>query len=162
MEQFVQGQIEPSMENLRMYQMSREQFREGLLLLKVDENGQKQQQEVQLVTEASNNEVAKDKRGVSLEEDAKSPKAGTELAEEHAPDQCIEAATKVLAGEESTTTSNSNYMLDRQRKEDTRNVCHASTKTASTKIVFPNTEEMAHQKEQLEEAQRQAQKRKQA
>ncbi len=40
--QFVQGQVEPSVESLRMYQISREQFREGLLLLKVDEDNQKQ------------------------------------------------------------------------------------------------------------------------
>ncbi len=67
-QQFVPGQTEPSMESLRMYQISREEFRQGLLLLKVDQNGQNQQQEVQFVMDASNNEVAKDRKGVSLED----------------------------------------------------------------------------------------------
>ncbi len=116
------------MENLRMYQMDREQFREGLRLLKVDANGQKQQREAQVLTDASTEEVAKDKVGVSHEENAKPPKARTELAEESAPDQCIETAMKILAGEMSATTSNNLYMLDRQREDDTRNVCHSSTK----------------------------------
>ncbi len=102
-----------------MYQINREQFREGLLLLKVDEDIQKQRQEVQCMTDASNNEVATDRIGISHEEDAKSPKVGTELAEKCAPDQRIEAAMKVLAGEKSATTSNNLYMLDRQRKDDT-------------------------------------------
>ncbi len=124
LQQFVQGQTEPSMECLRLYQMNREQFREGLLLLKVDAHGQKQQQEAEMLTDAPNEEVAKVRMGVSHEEDAKSPKAGTELAEEDAPDQCIETATNVLASEKSMTTSNSFYMLDRQRKDNTLNVCH--------------------------------------
>ncbi len=50
LQHFVQGQIDPSMESLRMYQITQEQFREGLLLLKVDANGQKQQREAQILT----------------------------------------------------------------------------------------------------------------
>ncbi len=78
LQQFDQGQTEPSAESLEAYQITREQFREGLLLLKMDADVKKQQLEPQVLTDASDREGAKDKMGVSQKEDAKSgaPKAG--------------------------------------------------------------------------------------
>ncbi len=99
LQQFVQGQTEPSMESLWLYQINRWQFRKGLLLLKMDANGQKWQREAQVLTDASDKEVAKDKVGVFEKENAKSPKAGIGLAEEIVSDQCMEAAEKILASE---------------------------------------------------------------
>ncbi len=96
--QFAPGQTEPSVESLEVYKMSREQFRDGLLLLQADVAEQKRQQEAKALTDTSDSEAAKDKAGVSLEEDAKSSKAGTGLIEESASDQRAETTRKVLAG----------------------------------------------------------------
>ncbi|MCP4588698.1 hypothetical protein, partial [Pseudoalteromonas sp.] len=92
LQQFAPGQIEPSTESLEAYQLTREKFREGLLLLQGDENGKKQQEEAQVLADALDKEQAKDKMGVSLEEDARKEalKAGTGQAEDVAPDQCTE------------------------------------------------------------------------
>ncbi|MCP4588934.1 hypothetical protein, partial [Pseudoalteromonas sp.] len=71
LQQFAPGQIEPSTESLEVYQLTREQFQEGLLLLHDVENAKKQQEEVQALVDAPDKQAAKDKTGVSLEEDAR-------------------------------------------------------------------------------------------
>ncbi len=78
LQQFAPGQIEPSTESLEVYQLTREQFHEGLLLLQDDVDKKKQQVEVQTLMDASDREAAKDRMGVSPEEDAtkEAPKAG--------------------------------------------------------------------------------------
>ncbi len=140
--QFVQGQTEPSAESLEIYQITQEQFREGLLLLQEDVVRKKQQQEVQTLADASDNEAAKDKVGVSCEEDAKKPEAGTGRAEEIASDQREEAAKKVLAGEKSMATLHDLYVLKRQKEDEMHNVCHYITRAANAASVLLNIEEI--------------------
>ncbi len=162
LQQYVQSQAKPSTVNqsLEISQPTQEQFRDSLPLFQVGATRQKQQ-EAQVLMNASNERAVKDKGDISQEEDVKSPKAETELAEDIVPDQRIEPAKKVLAGEKSVTTSSDLHMLDRQREDDTLDVCQSTTKAASAKTVFLSNE-MAQWQEKIEEAERQVEKRKQA
>ncbi len=65
LQQFDQGQMEPSTESLEAYQITQEQFREGLLLLKADADVKKQQLEAQVLMDASDREEAKDRMGIA-------------------------------------------------------------------------------------------------
>ncbi len=65
LQQFIQGQTEPSTKRLKVCQSTREQIREDLLLLQSDAEREKQQQESQILTDASEKETAKDKVGIS-------------------------------------------------------------------------------------------------
>ncbi len=61
LQQFAPGQIEPLTESLEAYQLTRDKFHEGLLLLKADADGKKQQEEAQILADASDKETAKDR-----------------------------------------------------------------------------------------------------
>ncbi len=163
LQQYIQGQAKPSTvnESSKVSQPTQEHFRENLLLLKVDATRQKQHQEAQVLADASNKEAVTDTVDISQGEDVKSPKAETQLAEDIAPDQRIEPAKKVFAGDKSATTSSDLHMLNRQREDDTLDVCQSTTKAANAKTVFLS-KEMAQQTEIIEEAERQVEKRKQA
>ncbi len=147
------GRLNRQWKILEECQPIQEHVRGNLLLLQDDVERKKQQQEVHDLADASDNEAAKDDVGVSLEEDAKSPKVEAGLAEEDAPDQHIETATKVLTGEKSAATLHDLHMLNSQEGEEKHKMCHYITRATNA-----SSEEMAR----IEEAERWVEKRKQA
>ncbi len=163
LQQFSQGQTEPSTKSLKVCQLPREQVREDLLLLQSDVEKEKQQQQSQILADASEKEAAKDKVGISREEKARmeAPKAGTGLTEDVAPDQCTDAVKKVLASEKSAATLCDLHMLNRERADEKHNVCHHITRATSATTVLPNAEELTRQRKQLKEAEKEVELRKQ-